>query len=265
MTPTGPDGSTRPSGKPTASGYLIGAIMVVAIVGGIWLAVRSGEDEASGGPAHIATSSGSTNGLTPDERVGTVPADLPANSDPGGDSGPVDGPDTAGQSSPDLAGLASAAHCELQEDLPEEGRAHLTRDDQAPEYGTDPPTSGDHIGFPLQQADGAWLDPAAPVDVVHSLEHGRIAIQYSPELDRTDQLALKGLYDSLFSAALLFPNPGMGWEVAATGWRNLIGCDRFRGGKTIAALRAFGATHQGKGPEPMEDSPPLPGPSFLNP
>src|SRR5690606_26459831 len=154
-----------------------------------------------------------------------------------------------------LRQAAARAGCALREGLPEEGRAHLTRDDPAPAYATDPPTSGDHIGPPLQQADGAWLDPAAPVDVVHSLEHGRIAIQYDPGLPERSQLELRGLYETVYSAALLFPNPDMSWRVAATAWRNLLGCDEYRGRATLQAIRAFGAAHQGNGPEAMEGFP----------
>lgn len=249
MSETGPAGEQRPS----VGGYLIGAVLLVAIVGGIWLAISSGGDEAEGGAAHISTASGSTNGLTPDDRVGT------------GGNGPTGSDGSGGGSPASLARAAARAGCELREGLAEEGRDHLTRDDPVPGYATDPPTSGNHIGPPLQQADGAWLDPAAPVDVVHSLEHGRIAIQYSPDLPERDQLALKGLYDTAYSAALLFPNPEMEWQVAATAWRNLIGCDRYRGQATLDAIRAFGAAHQGRGPEAMDGFPALKGPSFINP
>lgn len=243
MSAAGPAGEQRP----TIGGYLVGVFLLLAIVGGVWLAIRSGGDEASGGAAHISTASGSTNGLTPDERI------------PAGSSL---GPDSTGATAQEAA---DRAQCMLRENLAEEGRGHLTRDDPVPAYLTDPPTSGDHIGPPLQQADGAWLDPAAPVDVVHSLEHGRVAIQYDPTLPESDQLELKGLYDSAYSAALLFPNPEMKWEVAATAWRNLLGCEQYRGEATLDAIRAFGAAHQGKGPEAMEGFPALKGPSFLNP
>ncbi|MDQ2623138.1 MAG: DUF3105 domain-containing protein, partial [Actinomycetota bacterium] len=165
MSEAGPAGEQRP----TVGGYLIGAILLVAIIGGIWLAIRSGGDEASGGAAHISTASGSTNGLVPDERIGAAPQGDEATARVGHDPSVKPIP---------LQQAADRAKCVLRENLPEEGRGHLTRDDAEPDYLTDPPTSGDHIGPPLQQADGAFLDPAAQVDVVHSLEHGRIAIQY---------------------------------------------------------------------------------------
>ena len=44
---------------------------------------------------------------------------------------------------------------------------------------------------------------------VHSLEHGRIEIQYSPDLPEDDQLALKGVFDQQPDGMLLFPNDEM--------------------------------------------------------
>jgi len=227
------------AGKPTAAGYLIGAVFIVFIIGGVVFALRSGGGD--GGDAHISTASGSSNKLTPDTRKGT----------------PYKGPQIT-----DLAAAAAAAKCVVREDLPEEGHKHFGPGDPVPDYGTVPPTSGDHIAPPLQQADGAWADPAAPANVVHSLEHGRVAIQYDPTLPKRDQLDLKGLYDTVYSAALLFPNPDMPYAAAATSWRNLIGCPTWRGEKTLDAIRAFGVAHWGQGREPMSGFPALGGPSF---
>jgi hypothetical protein len=227
------------AGRPTAAGYAIGAVFLLFIIGGIFFALRSGGDD--GGEAHISTASGSSNDLTPDTRKGT----------------PYEGPQTT-----DLVAAAAAAKCVVRENLPEEGHRHLNPGDPVPDYGTVPPTSGDHIVPPLQQADGAWADPAAPVDVVHSLEHGRVAIQYDPTLPESDQLALKGLYDTAYSAALLFPNPDMPYAAAATSWRNLIGCPDWMGQKTLDAIHAFGVAHWGQGREPMAGFPALSGPSF---
>ena len=228
--------------KPTAAGYAIGAVFLIFIIGGIFIALRSGGED--GGEAHISSASGSSNDLTPDTRKGTT----------------YEGPQIT-----DLTAAADAARCVVRENLPDEGHAHINPGDPVPDYGTVPPTSGDHINPPLQQADGAWADPAAPVNVVHSLEHGRIAIQYAPDLPEADQLALKGLYDTVYSASLLFPNPDMPYAVAATSWRNLIGCRTWQGQKTLDAIRAFGVAHWGQGREPMAGFPALSGPSFGSP
>ena len=92
----------------------------------------------------------------------------------------------------------------------------------------------------------------AEIDFVHSLEHGRLEIQYAPDLPEKDQLALKGLYDTMYGATLLFPNEKMPYEVAATTWTNLLGCPTYKGAITLDAIRAFGKATWGKyGGEPV--------------
>ena len=95
-----------------------------------------------------------------------------------------------------------------------------------PEYDTNPPTSGDHD--PQQQADGAYTE-AEEVHTLHSLEHGRIDIQYSPDLPEKDQLALKGVFDEDPDGMLFFPDPDMPYVVAATAWQQLLGCKTYEG------------------------------------
>lgn len=221
---------------------MLAAILVFAITAGLYLALTAdtGSNEATGA-SHIATASGSSNGLIPDLRSGTKVV-----------LGTI----------PPLAQAAKAAQCKLMLDLPNEGQKHLNPDDPVPAYKTNPPTSGDHITPPLMQADGAYIDPAQSVNVVHSLEHGRISVQYDPSLPRADQLELKGLYDDNYSAALLYPNPDMPYAVAATAWQNMIGCPEYMGEKTLVAIKAFGAEYLGKGPEPSDLFTPLTGPKF---
>ena len=93
------------------------------------------------------------------------------------------------------------------------------------------------------------------IDIVHSLEHGRMEIQYSPDLPESDQLELIGLYDTMYGATLLFPNENMPYEVAATTWRNLIGCNEYKGAITLDAIRDFGEATWGHGREPVTGFP----------
>jgi len=103
--------------------------------------------------------------------------------------------------------------------------------------------------------------------MVHSLEHGRMQIQYSPNLPEEDQLALKGLYETMYGGTLFFPNGNMDYEVAAATWTNLLGCPEYKGAITLDAIRAFGKETWGKyggepvnafslkGPTPVEPAP----------
>lgn len=200
-------------------GYGVAGAVGLAVVVAIAVAVVSAGGSNNGGQAHINQESGSTNGVQPDKRVGTSPA------------------------APKVTNLkvaAKKAGCDLRLNLPEEGHTHLPPTAPTPHYGTNPPTSGNHVEVPYQQADGAYSEMPKELDTVHSLEHGRLQIQYSPELPESEQLELVGLYDTMYGASLLFPNTNMPYAVAATTWRNLIGCNEYKGAITLDAIRDFG-------------------------
>ncbi len=213
--------------------YAIVSTVVIAIVVVIVL-VASGGDDGGGGDAHINLNaeSGSTNGIQPDDRAGIVPA---------------------AAKTTNLQAAAKAAGCQLRLRLPDEGSEHIPTGSDPPKYKTNPPTSGNHVVPPYQQADGAYSEMPAEIDIVHSLEHGRLEIQYAPSLPEKAQLELKGLFDTMYGATLLFPNDKMDYEVAATTWTNLLGCPTYKGQATLDAIRAFGKQTWGKfGGEPVE-------------
>lgn len=149
---------------------------------------------------------------------------------------------------------AMAAGCDLQLDLRDEGNEHFTNPQKDQRYETSPPTSGPHFFSPRETgagalADGAFLDPPPDNRVVHSLEHGRVAIQYNPDLSKADQLKLKGVFDEDRPGVLLFPNPDMPYDVAVTAWRQLLGCNAYGGDATLDALRDFRDAFRGQAPE----------------
>lgn len=215
-------------------GYGAAGAVGLAVLVGIIAVIVSAAGSNDGGKAHIVLGTGSTNGVQPEERAGGEP---PA---------------------PKVTALEKAAdmaECDLRLNLPNEGNTHIPPTAAAPEYGTNPPTSGNHAEPPYQQADGAYSDMPEETFVVHSLEHGRLAIQYSPDLSESDQLELVGLYDTMFGGTLLFPNENMPYAVAATTWRNLIGCNEYKGSITLDAIRAFGKETWGEGREPVNAFP----------
>jgi hypothetical protein len=210
-------------------GVLVAVVAVVIIV----LASSGGSDSSGGGEAHINlnASYGSTNGVKPDERKGIAPAAAKVTN---------------------LQAAAKQAGCVLKLRLKDEGHEHIAPGSKTPAYETNPPTSGPHVEPPYQQADGAYLEEPESIDFVHSLEHGRLEIQYSPSLPETQQLELKGLYDTMYGASLLFPNKEMPFDVAATTWTNMLGCPTYKGAITIDAIRAFGKATWGRyGGEPV--------------
>jgi hypothetical protein len=217
---------------------VIGAAVLVGII--VVIAGSGGGDSAS---AHIEQASGSSNDVSPDARSGTPPPPVKVT---------------------DLKQAAKQAGCDVRLKLKDEGHVHIPTSAPTPDYKTSPPTSGKHVEPPFQQADGAYSEMPDEITVVHSLEHGRMAIQYNPELPEEQQLEIKGLYDTLYGGTLLFPNPNMDYEVAASTWTNLLGCDEYKGPITLDAIRAFGKATWGryggepvnafqiKGPTPLE-------------
>jgi len=204
-----------------AAYVIVALVAIIAIVAIIVLS--SGPDSAARGNPHINLDSGITNGIAPDSRVGIEPPAFEKQN---------------------LQAAAQAAGCELRLRLPEEGDEHIPASAPEPSYKTNPPTSGDHVEE--QQADGAYRETPPPVSVVHSLEHGRLTIQYRPDLPERAQLELIGLFDTMYGGTLLFPNPDMPYMVAATTWTNLMGCRSYRQAVTLAAIKAIGSSTWGK-------------------
>jgi hypothetical protein len=229
----GEESASRGNRNRLIVGYAIASTVVLAVAVLVFILASGGDDSAAKGEAHINLnlSYGSTNGVEPDERAGTPPPPVQV---------------------ADLATAAKQAGCDLRLHLKDEGHEHIPAGSPTPNYKTNPPTSGAHVEPPYQQADGAYREMPAPIDFVHSLEHGRLEIQYSPDLPEEDQLALKGVFDTMYGATLLFPNEDMPYEVAATTWTNLIGCPTYKGAITLDAIRDFGKATWGKyGGEPV--------------
>ena len=157
---------------------------------------------------------------------------------PGGDAGPP--PKRAVEQ---LRTAAAAAGCSVAH-FPTEGREHT---EKTVPYKTNPPTSGPHN--PVPAPDRVYAVAPTPEHYVHSLEHGRIELQYRPGAPAAVRAALLGVYRDSTHHMLLFPNnTGMPFEVAATAWKHRIGCTRFNA-KVPAALRAFRDAYRDRGPE----------------
>ena len=216
------------------AGYAVAGVVGLAVLVGLVIVIVSAANKNDSGEAHIVQSTGSSNGVQPDKRSGTEPPPAKVTN---------------------LKEAAKKADCDLRLHLPDEGHTHIPPTAATPEYGTNPPTSGNHVEPPYQQADGAYSEMPKELDSLHSLEHGRMEIQYSPSLSEGDQLELVGLYDTMYGATLLFPNDNMPYAVAATTWRNLLGCNEYKGAITLDAIRAFGKKTWGHGREPVTGFP----------
>jgi hypothetical protein len=150
----------------------------------------------------------------------------------------------------DLKAAAAAAGCKLV-DAPNEGSAHEEKEFAAGDYKQNPPTSGTH--FPTWSDDGIY-EPGDTDELgrlVHTLEHGRINIQYKPGTPETVIAQLESLYNEMDGGhhLLLYENTtGMPFAIAATAWDHQLGCPTMNP-QVFDAIRTFRAEYIDKGPE----------------
>lgn len=215
-------------------GYVVAGLISAAVLAGIVVAIIGGGGDGSGGGGASGERINAEFGIVPD---GAQVDDRAAVA--------IDADAAAGE----LTELADEASCELKLDQPDEGANHIDPKADPPDYRSDPPTSGNHSPEPL--TDGAFAGDVPAINSLHALEHGRVAIQYVPELPDAAQGQLLALFDESPAGMTLFPNETLPYEVAATAWRNTLGCESFQGEPTLAALRAFRDEYRGRGPEPV--------------
>jgi hypothetical protein len=194
-----------------------GAFLVIAILGGSTFLLLNGSDSQSTGEVSDA----------PTAQVTLPPVKIA-----------------------DLADAVAAAKC-TQTNPEIEGSTHVTG---TVNYKTNPPSSGNHNQVPAE--DGVY-DPGnepAKENYVHSLEHGRIEIEYAPGTPKAtiDQLVAVGheeLKGSVDYHRLIFQNnTNMPFKVAAVAWGHILGCPAMNP-QVIDAIRAFRKAYTDKGPE----------------
>ena len=152
-----------------------------------------------------------------------------------------DPPPASGES---LFAAARAARCTLR-NPPIEGRNHVPPEEKV-EYNTTPATAGNHDAVPT--GDGVFAREPSIRNLVHTMEHGRVLIHYSPDLPQADLRKLGGLFNEDPYHMVLTPNREMRYRVAATAWGHLLACDKLTD-DAFAALRAFRDRYRDQGPE----------------
>lgn len=189
--------------------------------------------------------------------IGTVVALLAGTL--GGDGGNGgDGPRTANEAAnvalpepeiTDVEEAAKAAGCELEHPK-YEGAGHEEKQFQPSDYETNPPTSGPH--FPTWYEDGIYAPGDVPDlgQLVHTLEHGRINVQYKPGTpqDVVDKLEAFAAEKTGYHILLYENTTDMDAQVAATAWTHLLKCPEYND-QVPDALRTFYDAYVDKGPE----------------
>ncbi len=149
---------------------------------------------------------------------------------------------------------ATAAGCTYRS-FPQEGRGHVATPQSAASYKTNPPTSGDHNPNPAQDGEYATGNEPKIENWMHTLEHGRILLQYKTGAPAGTVSALQTLYrepvlDSggSYHMVLMQNNTNMPFQTAAVAWRHYVGC-KDAGVASLQAMRVFRDRFVDKGPE----------------
>ena len=195
----------------------------------------------------ISSSGGGSDSKSPDAKNAKANVAIPK-------PGPNASPDK-------LAAAAKAAGCKVSNPAIE-GSTHVG---STVKYKTNPPTSGNHNPNPA--SDGIY-DPGntpAKENYVHSLEHGRIEIQYKPGTPKKTIDQLETLFGEKTqtkfgtpsedgSYTLLFENnTNMPYAIAATAWGHMLACPSMND-KVFDAIRSFRAAYTLQAPEKIMQS-----------
>jgi len=196
------------------------AVAAVAVVALLLTGAVGGDDGGDGGDGSARQPEAASNVTLPEQEIG------------------------------DVRQAARAAGCRLRS--PEiEGAGHETRQFAAEDYQTNPPTSGNH--YPEWYEDGVY-EPGDVPDLgmlVHTLEHGRINVQYKPGTPAETIARLEALLAEQSDGyhMLLYENTTrMDAQVAATTWGQLLTCPEMND-RVFDAIRTFRAEYIDTGPE----------------
>lgn len=149
-----------------------------------------------------------------------------------------------------LAKAAAAAQCVLLNPK-NEGSTHVA---EKVSYQANPPTSGNHNQVPAEDGIYAAGNEPEKENWVHSLEHGRILIQYAPGTPKRtiDQLETVGSEElngsEAYHVLVLQNNTDMPYAVAAVAWDHTLGC-KTMSPQVFDAMRAFRKQYTDKAPE----------------
>jgi len=118
-------------------------------------------------------------------------------------------------------------------------------DDEAVDYGPEPPPGGPHGNVWL--ACGVYDEPVRDENAVHALEHGTVWLTYDPDELSTDDVS--ELADRLPDEGILSPYPGQDARVMVTVWGRQLELRNAGDDRLELFLEAYGDGHTA--PEPM--------------
>jgi hypothetical protein len=109
-------------------------------------------------------------------------------------------------------------------------------------YHTTPATSGPHFAFTA--AAGAYQRPVPEGLTVHALEHGRVAIQYSPNTSQREVEQLSRLARRYPADVILAPYPALDQGIALTAWGQIDHLDSYDDARITRFVEALRGRYQ---------------------
>ncbi len=185
--------------------------------------------------------------------VGVVLAASGGGDDEGGSqaAASAEGAPIPEQQEKDFDAAVKAAGCTFKEH-PNEGSTHQS--EPFDDYKTNPPTSGTHNPEPAPDGIYEPGNSPDPNNWVHTLEHGRVIIQYKPgtpeqQINQLRTLAGENVNGSPgYHMVLMENNTEMEPQLAVVTWTRSLTCDDITD-KTFDAVRVFRDRWVDKAPE----------------
>jgi hypothetical protein len=131
-----------------------------------------------------------------------------------------------------------------------EGNTHV-QTEQAPTYGTQPPTSGNHWEVPIKF--GVYDTPVPDMPTVHALEHGAVIVYVGKDVPAAEREGIGRFWAESPPYVIVMPGRSKGFPakgVVVTSWQRWLSCKPYQS-SDVAAIRVYRDTYRGTGSEPI--------------
>ncbi len=120
---------------------------------------------------------------------------------------------------------------------------HISSPDEVVDYETSPPVSGRHAGSPAPC--GTYATQLDNESQVHSLEHGAVGIQFSPDLEPSQIRTIESLVADYENGVFSGPYEGMDAPVVVSSWGRMMELETAE----ASVIREYVDAFRNKGPE----------------